>query len=177
MENAGNFIIGLRYIIVSPGTTNFVALGAANNLVGTIFIATGIGDPLTTGIAMRRPTYVTDVNVLFNGTTTPSVVLVAYAAGPPIQNAILIRWDQALIDQQLQDDIGFLIAENGPLPYAPDLVELTGTILSNGQSFFDTYTDIMHSIGLKPTLPPAPIDKNLIYYDGAWKYLYNDAAV
>jgi hypothetical protein len=40
---AGNFVIGQQYTISTVGTTNFVALGAAVNTVGTVFTATGIG--------------------------------------------------------------------------------------------------------------------------------------
>ena len=40
---AGNFVIGQQYTISTVGTTNFVALGAAANIVGTVFTATGIG--------------------------------------------------------------------------------------------------------------------------------------
>ena len=40
---AGNFIVGLSYQILSIGTTNFVAIGAASNTVGVYFTATGVG--------------------------------------------------------------------------------------------------------------------------------------
>lgn len=40
---AGNFIIGNTYQIVSVGTTDFMAIGASNNNVGTVFTATGTG--------------------------------------------------------------------------------------------------------------------------------------
>lgn len=40
---AGSFVPGRAYSIVSPGTTNFVSIGAANNTAGTAFIATGAG--------------------------------------------------------------------------------------------------------------------------------------
>ena len=40
---AGNFIVGKLYTIVSVGTTNFVASGAASNTVGVSFIATNAG--------------------------------------------------------------------------------------------------------------------------------------
>ena len=40
---AGTFIIGQTYTITSAGTTNFTLIGAANNNVGTVFIATGPG--------------------------------------------------------------------------------------------------------------------------------------
>jgi len=38
---AANLQPGKTYIINSPGTSNFVSVGAANNLVGTSFVATG----------------------------------------------------------------------------------------------------------------------------------------
>jgi hypothetical protein len=40
---AGNFIVGQSYKILTPGDTNFTAIGAANNVVGTQFTATGVG--------------------------------------------------------------------------------------------------------------------------------------
>jgi hypothetical protein len=40
---AGSFVIGKKYKIVSLGTTNFVAIGASANTVGTTFTATGVG--------------------------------------------------------------------------------------------------------------------------------------
>ena len=40
---AGAFTIGMSYTILTPGTTDFTLIGAANSLVGTVFTATGIG--------------------------------------------------------------------------------------------------------------------------------------
>jgi hypothetical protein len=40
---AGNFIVGKTYVIVSVGTTDFIASGAASNAVGINFIATNAG--------------------------------------------------------------------------------------------------------------------------------------
>lgn len=40
---AGSFIVGATYTIVSAGTTDFTAIGAPNNTVGTVFAATGVG--------------------------------------------------------------------------------------------------------------------------------------
>jgi len=48
---AGSFETGKSYTIVNPGDTNFVSLGAANNLVGTVFTANGAGNPGETGTA------------------------------------------------------------------------------------------------------------------------------
>lgn len=43
LESAGSFVIGRAYVITSLGNTVFTAIGAAANLVGTYFIATGAG--------------------------------------------------------------------------------------------------------------------------------------
>jgi len=47
--NAGQFIVGREYTIVTVGTTDFVAIGAADNNAGTSFTATGAG--AGTGVA------------------------------------------------------------------------------------------------------------------------------
>ena len=41
--NAGSFVIGEQYEILSNGTTNFKEIGASSNKPGTKFIATGVG--------------------------------------------------------------------------------------------------------------------------------------
>ena len=41
--SAGAFVIGLDYTIASAGNTSFTSIGAANNTVGTVFRATGVG--------------------------------------------------------------------------------------------------------------------------------------
>ena len=41
--NAGSFVSGRTYKIASVGTTNFAAIGASANTVGTVFTATGVG--------------------------------------------------------------------------------------------------------------------------------------
>ena len=41
--SAGNFVVGQEYTIVSPGNTDFIAIGSGDNKVGTKFIATDIG--------------------------------------------------------------------------------------------------------------------------------------
>lgn len=42
--NAISFVQGINYTILVPGTTNFMLVGAANNLAGTNFTATNLGD-------------------------------------------------------------------------------------------------------------------------------------
>lgn len=41
--NAGSFIVGVEYKIVTVGTTNFTLIGASANTVGLFFTATGVG--------------------------------------------------------------------------------------------------------------------------------------
>jgi hypothetical protein len=41
--NAGSFVVGTRYVILSAGNTSFTAIGSANNAAGTSFVATGVG--------------------------------------------------------------------------------------------------------------------------------------
>ena len=43
VTDAGEFITGLKYTIKSVGTTDFTAIGASANSVGTVFTATGAG--------------------------------------------------------------------------------------------------------------------------------------
>ncbi len=55
---AGSFVIGQQYYIVSPGTTDFTTIGAANNSPNTVFTATGTGDALTTGTVRQTGYYI-----------------------------------------------------------------------------------------------------------------------
>ena len=50
---AGYFVVGATYVIREVGNTNFTLLGAAANLVGTIFVATSTGNEGETGSAYR----------------------------------------------------------------------------------------------------------------------------
>jgi hypothetical protein len=50
---AGSFVVGLSYTILTVGSTNFTAIGAASNTVGVTFTATGVGSG--TGTAYPLP--------------------------------------------------------------------------------------------------------------------------
>ena len=67
-ETAGSFTIGATYTIVSAGTTNFTLIGASDSVVGTVFIATGIGSG--TGTASRWAIYITDAPSTYTQATT-----------------------------------------------------------------------------------------------------------
>jgi hypothetical protein len=49
IASAGSFQIGTTYTIVTVGATDFTAIGAAFNTIGTIFVASGAGTTATTG--------------------------------------------------------------------------------------------------------------------------------
>ena len=61
-EDAGTFTIGASYTIKVPGDTDFVAIGAADNNIGTVFTATGNGSG--TGKALPS-TYTQSVGDVF----------------------------------------------------------------------------------------------------------------
>ena len=52
--NAGSFVVGRTYMIASVGDTDFVAIGAAYNSTGQVFVATGAGNG--TGTAYNSQT-------------------------------------------------------------------------------------------------------------------------
>lgn len=54
LVTAGSFVVGKTYKIVTVGTTDYTLIGAANNNVGTIFTATGVGSG--TGTARTQAT-------------------------------------------------------------------------------------------------------------------------
>lgn len=41
--NAGSFVIGFTYTILSVGNTNWASIGAQSSTVGVVFVATGVG--------------------------------------------------------------------------------------------------------------------------------------
>ena len=48
---AGLFLPGSTYTIVTVGTTNFMAIGAASNTIGIVFVATGVGSGTGTALS------------------------------------------------------------------------------------------------------------------------------
>ncbi len=51
---AGAFTIGNEYTILLPGTTNFTLIGSVDSVIGTTFIATGVGAGTGTATDNRR---------------------------------------------------------------------------------------------------------------------------
>ncbi len=67
LTTAGSFVAGQQYKIVSVGSTDFTAIGAASNTVGTIFTATGVG----------------------TGTGTASIVWVAFLGATAVNSTLV----------------------------------------------------------------------------------------
>lgn len=73
---AGSFVSSTEYKIVSAGTTDFTAIGAADNNLGTNFTATGAGSG--TGVAVATTGTVTDDadNPIPSGEIHPSLMFI-----------------------------------------------------------------------------------------------------
>jgi hypothetical protein len=90
---AGYFVIGQQYTISTVGSTNFVAVGAAANIVGTVFTATGIGSgtgKATTAYSWSTP-QVQYFVVTSADATTKTFALTNSAGGTNSANMIVTR--------------------------------------------------------------------------------------
>ena len=63
LATAGAFVVGTKYEIEVPGTTDFTLIGSADSVVGTTFTATGIGTG--TGTAKHTGTAITYYSVKY----------------------------------------------------------------------------------------------------------------
>ena len=91
--DAGYFVIGRQYTITQVGTTNFVAIGAGANTIGTVFTASGVGSGTGTastvyGWSVPQTQYIiADSNfVTFKSTTLTNSV-----QGSNLANMIVTR--------------------------------------------------------------------------------------
>lgn len=77
LVTAGSFVIGVTYTITSVGNTNFTAIGATSNSVGTTFIATGVGSGTGTATGpVLAPILPSDARILsITGNTTLTLVV------------------------------------------------------------------------------------------------------
>ena len=90
---AGNLVIGQQYTISVVGTTNFVAVGAAANIVGTVFTATGIGSgtgTATTAYSWSTP-QVQYFVVTSSQATTKTFTLTNNVSGTNPANMVVTR--------------------------------------------------------------------------------------
>ena len=66
--NAGAFDVGRQYTIQTAGNTNFTLIGAANNNVGTVFVASGFGTGTGTASSNTNGNTASGYQALFNNT-------------------------------------------------------------------------------------------------------------
>lgn len=106
---AGNFIIGHTYTILTIGSTDFTAIGAATNTVGLAFLASGVGSGTGTASPDNFPNPVVKGWAYLDGTT---YVMTAKAA---IQGSDLndpTFWDpDNVIIAQIEPDGGVALGK------------------------------------------------------------------
>ncbi len=70
IETAGTFVTGRGYVITSLGITDFTSIGAAANIVGTYFIATGAGSGSGTATPVARHLVAVSTSTTVNAYST-----------------------------------------------------------------------------------------------------------
>jgi len=100
LTTAGSFSVGLKYVIASIGTTNFVSVGSGANTVGVEFTATGVGTGTGTAYvanavwitAQPNPSQNTKPNAwVASGTFTPTYTAVTDADGTLWQRVRMLQ--------------------------------------------------------------------------------------
>jgi hypothetical protein len=140
---AGSFVIGQTYVIATVGTTNFVAIGASNNNVGTSFVATAAGSGSGTALVSVANTTWQQSTALANETTG----YFKNAAGQPIPVGTTTSTDFKYV--QVGSLIKFVAPENQYFdsnnrlqPGAPGRVNERTTIWASPQQIIgDGYND------------------------------------
>lgn len=82
--NAGNFVIGNSYKIEYVGTTDFTLIGAANNNVGTIFVATGAGTGTGFALIQNLGGAIVGQYYYVNSVLSPTEFTISNTLGGPI---------------------------------------------------------------------------------------------
>jgi hypothetical protein len=86
VETAGAFVIGRSYVITSLGNTVFTSIGSAANLVGTYFVATGIGSGTGTATPIANHLVAVSSSTTVNAYSTDGGV--TWTAGGALPGAL-----------------------------------------------------------------------------------------
>ncbi|CAB4125443.1 hypothetical protein UFOVP58_140 [uncultured Caudovirales phage] len=135
---AGFFVVGQAYTIVSAGSTSFTAIGAANNTVGTTFIATGVGSGTgtasTSQVAIAAPA-ITDTTLNNEQLRQPLTNIAATAMVSGTTYTILTVGTSSYTSSgATSNTVGVTFVFNGVA------VTGTGTVISGGVSSANTVT-------------------------------------
>lgn len=91
--SAGSFSVGTAYVILSVGTTNFTAIGAASNTVGVGFVATGAGSG--SGTAGPTSNIRSTTQGIANLVSTPSLDSLSDVSVPSPSNGDVLKYSTA----------------------------------------------------------------------------------
>jgi hypothetical protein len=86
VETAGAFVVGRSYVITSLGNTVFTSIGAASNLVGTYFVATGAGSGTGTATPIANHLVAVSSSTTVNAYSTDGGV--TWTAGGALPGAL-----------------------------------------------------------------------------------------
>ena len=123
LTTAGSFTVGLKYVIASIGTTNFVPIGASGNTIGVEFTATGAGSGTGTAYvanavwltAQPNPSQTgTKPNAwVASGTFTPTYTAVTDADGTLWQRVRMLQTGTAnsIMKFSINPTSGFMAGE------------------------------------------------------------------
>ena len=132
LVTAGAFVPSTTYKIVTPGTTDFTAIGASSNAAGTVFVATGVGSGTGTagdvdsefgGLTAGATYYITEIvgdRITISTEKQGTSVILSSVAGSmstsiyPYSTTITIATDEVFglfeVNQYIADSTGILPA-------------------------------------------------------------------
>jgi len=132
LVTAGGFVPGTTYKIVTPGNTDFTAIGASSNAVGTVFVATGAGSGTGTagdvdsefgGLIAGVTYYITEIfgnRITISTEKQGTSVILSSVAGSmstsiyPYSTTITVATDEVFglfeVNQYIADSTGILPA-------------------------------------------------------------------
>ena len=169
--NAGSFVSGQVYQIVTVGTTNFTLIGAASNTIGVCFKATGIGSG--TGTArLSNFGRVTSVSLAYSGPESIYIptATVAYPPGGIETSPGVFIFDNNIVQTYIQaanDEISTIQSNNQRLSEQMNSNwNDTGTQLTIEQRALDT--------ALPVAVPPIEVVTDLAQFPTT-QYAFTDS--
>jgi hypothetical protein len=116
-------------------------------------------------MSLPAPSYAIQVDPKWNNVPEDAIEVVAASGSPAVVEQEVILWDS--ISEKDQQFVLDVVDNAGGWPVADLSAEL------------DSANSQVPTMTLPATFrrPAAPVNVNLAYYDGSWKYVYDDSAV